>query len=129
MQRPESGLDRREKNKLFKKGDAEEGTVAEEIAGEKFGERIEGLGFAPIKIENMRELMDTQTHERQEGISDLLKAHAGGDGEMEEVPPADDPDGDGVDYAALLAGIEGHDGGGAGSPKKMDKNWTPTKKK
>ena len=104
MQGPESDLDRREKNKLFNKGDAEEGTVAESIAGESFRERIEGLGFAPIKVDNLREMLETQTHERQEGRDDLLKEHAGkgidasGGGDGEE---------DGVDYAALLAGLEG----------------------
>jgi hypothetical protein len=73
MQRPEAALDRREKNKLFKKGGAEEGTVANEIEGDSFGERIEGLGHAPIKIDNLREqLANSQTHERQEGFSEML---------------------------------------------------------
>jgi hypothetical protein len=34
MEAPKSKLERTEKNKLFKKGDAEEGTVAESIASE-----------------------------------------------------------------------------------------------
>jgi hypothetical protein len=133
MQRPEAALDRREKNKLFKKGDAEEGTVAEGIAGEKFGERIEGLGFAPIKVDNLREMMDNTTHERQEGVDDLLKAHAAAGGEMEEVPGAGDGGDDGIDYAALLANIEGSGGvdderGGA-SAVKMDKKARKEMKK
>jgi len=129
MQRVEGGLDRREKDKLFKKGNAEQGTVQEEIAGEKFGERIEGLGFAPIKIENMREMLETQTHERQEGFAnDLTKAHGTGDGDMEEVGGGED-DGDGVDYAALLAGIEGGGDYGGGTLDKLGKKAKKEMKK
>eukprot|EP00283_Hemiselmis_rufescens_P026923 CAMPEP_0173445952 /NCGR_PEP_ID=MMETSP1357-20121228/35524_1 /TAXON_ID=77926 /ORGANISM="Hemiselmis rufescens, Strain PCC563" /LENGTH=148 /DNA_ID=CAMNT_0014412203 /DNA_START=148 /DNA_END=590 /DNA_ORIENTATION=- len=56
MQAPASKMDRIQKNKLFKKnqeGEAEEGTVAAEIQGEGFGERIQGLGFAPVKIDDL----------------------------------------------------------------------------
>ena len=88
------------------------------IAGDKFGERIEGLGFAPIKIDNLREMLETTTHEKQEGFaSDLLKAHTAPDGEIDgDISRVGDHEADGIDYAALLAGIEGD--GNIGSPDK-----------
>jgi hypothetical protein len=95
------------------------------IAGDKFGERIEGLGFAPIKIDNLREMLETTTHEKQEGFaSDLLKAHTARDGEIDgDISRVGDHEADGIDYAELLAGIEGD--GNIGSPdKKYQKDIT-----
>eukprot|EP00961_Rhodomonas_salina_P287423 3883503-Rhodomonas_salina.2 len=63
MEAPKGDMSRIEKNKLYKRGEAEEGTVAAEIENESFGERVEGLGYAPIKIDNLREQMDVTTHE------------------------------------------------------------------
>lgn len=131
MQRVEGGLNRSEKGKLFKKGNAEEGSVQAEIADEdKFGERIQGLGFAPVKIENLQELLETKTHEKQDGIANLLKAHTQ-EGQMEHVQGNDIAGQDDVDYAALLAGIEGGNdcGESGGSPPKMDKKAKKAMKK
>ena len=97
---PRADLDRIQKNKLLKKGDAEEGTVAAAISQEEFGERVEGIGYAPIKIDDLRQAMEISTSTRLEGtgVNELLAAHAAGDGE----------DGHQVDdHAALLAAIEG----------------------
>jgi hypothetical protein len=97
---PRADLDRIQKNKLLKKGDAEEGTVAAAISQDDFGERVEGIGYAPIKIDDLREAMEVSTSTRLEGtgINDLIAAHAAGDGEHEH---------DVDDHAALLAAIEG----------------------
>jgi hypothetical protein len=95
---PRADLDRIQKNKLLKKGDAEEGTVAAAISQEDFGERVEGIGYAPIKIDDLRQAMEVSTSTRLEGtgINEMIAAHAAGDG------------GSGHDdHAALLAAIEG----------------------
>jgi hypothetical protein len=34
---------------------------------QSFGERIEGLGFAPIKVDDLREHLDVTTSEKIEG--------------------------------------------------------------
>ena len=102
---PRSGLNRIQKNKLLKKGDAEDGTVAAAIVGEQFGERVEGLGYAPIKVDDLRERMETTTSTRLEGtgVNELLAAHASG--AAEDAPHH--PEGLGQpDHAALLAAIE-----------------------
>ena len=101
MERPEVALERAEKNKLFKKGNAEAGTIADGIASESFGERVEGLGFAPIKVENLQASLETQTHERQEGtqnINEILQNHLSGGNHGHKD--------DDTDHAALLASIE-----------------------
>jgi hypothetical protein len=101
---PRADLDRIQKNKLLKKGDAEEGTVAAAISNDEFGERVQGIGYAPIKIDDLREAMETSTSTRLEGtgINALIAAHAAGDGDENSVVQ-DDHD----DHAALLAAIEG----------------------
>ena len=93
------------------------------IADDKFGERIEGLGFAPIKIDNLREMLETTTHEKQEGFaSDLLKAHTAPDGEIDgDISRVGEHEADGIDYAALLAGIES-DGNMGSLSKEMKKD-------
>jgi hypothetical protein len=97
---PRADLNRIQKNKLLKKGDAEEGTVAAAISQDDFGERVEGIGYAPIKIDDLRQAMEISTSTRLEGtgigINEMIAAHAAGDGGHE----ADD-------HAALLAAIEG----------------------
>ena len=114
---PRGDLDRIQKNKLLKKGDAEEGTVAAAITQDDFGERVEGIGYAPIKIDDLREAMEISTSTRLEGtgINDLIAAHAAGDGE-------DGHDGD--DHAALLAAIEGAGGMGNQSENDSDSGTT-----
>ncbi len=95
---PRADLNRIQKNKLLKKGDAEEGTVAAAISQDDFGERVEGIGYAPIKIDDLRQVMEISTSTRLEGtgINEMIAAHAAGDG------------GEGHDdHAALLAAIEG----------------------
>ena len=97
---PRADLNRIQKNKLLKKGDAEEGTVAAAISQDDFGERVEGIGYAPIKIDDLRQAMEVSTTTRLEGtgINEMIAAHAAGDGGAGHE--ADD-------HAALLAAIEG----------------------
>mmetsp|Transcript_50199 Transcript_50199/g.122503 ORF Transcript_50199/g.122503 Transcript_50199/m.122503 type:complete len:213 (+) Transcript_50199:120-758(+) len=108
MEAPKSKLVKEERNKLFKKGEAEEGTVAEGIEAEAFGERIQGLGYAPIKIDDLRQEMDTTTSEKLEGtgINELLAAHAAGDGHDDHDHHPHHGGGD-QDHAAMLAAIMG----------------------
>uniref|UniRef100_A0A7S0E0P5 Multiple myeloma tumor-associated protein 2-like N-terminal domain-containing protein n=1 Tax=Hanusia phi TaxID=3032 RepID=A0A7S0E0P5_9CRYP len=123
IQRPEVALEKEEKNKLFKKGNAEAGTIADGIASESFGERIEGLGFAPIKVENLQASLETQTHERQEGtqnINEMIQNHLAGD----HHGPDD------ADHAELLASMEAGDWDGlASSRSKSDKKQKKEMKK
>ena len=114
---PRSNLDRIQKNKLLKKGDAEEGNVAAAISQDDCGERVEGIGYAPIKIDDLRQAMETSTSTRLEGtgINDLLAAHAAGEGEdRREVD----------DHAALLAAIEAD---GAGPSREKNDSGTGTR--
>ncbi|KAJ1473371.1 hypothetical protein T484DRAFT_1973210, partial [Baffinella frigidus] len=112
MEAPMGSFSRIEKNKILKKGGAEAGTIAAELEGEKFGERVEGLGFSEMKVDNLMEEISnsTTTHERLYGtggesggvdVNALLRQHAEA-GHEEEGGGHDDD----TDHAALFALIE-----------------------